>query len=152
MKNRFLLIVCLVLVIGLSGYGFEKGTKSVGGTISFNGYKGYNDAETRYTLSIAPLCNYFVFDNFSIDAQVLLDTSWGGYTPTATDLGFGLGGRYFFKQFYVGLFFNYFTSRRMITSYVDDVLVFEGLNWRTRKELTFRAGRLFGIAKNIRND
>ena len=149
MKKSFVLIICLVFVTALSLYGFEKGTKSVGGTISFYGYKINNEYSTRHVLSIAPQVSYFVIDNLSVDVHVLIDRAWGGNTYSTTSLGIGLGGRYFYKKFYGGVFFNYSAVRRITTVLVDDMLVYDGYNWNKRKDLTLRAGRLFGIAKNI---
>lgn len=149
MKKRFFLIVFLVLVTGLTVYGFEKGTKVAGGTLSFYGDNLSDDLGTRYTLSITPQVSYFVFDNFSVDAQVLVGTIWGGYSSTATDLGFALGARYFYKQFYGGLFFTYSGTRVRGNIVIEDDMVYEGINWQRRNDLTFRAGRLFGIAKHI---
>jgi hypothetical protein len=149
MKKSFFLIVCLVLVTSLSVYGFEKCTKGVGGTLSFNVDKLSDDLGNRYTFSITPQLSYFVFDNFSVDAQVLVGTTWGGYSSTATDLGFGLGARYFFKQFYGGLLYTYSGARVRGNIVIEGDMVYEGINWQRKKDLTFRAGRLFGIVKHV---
>jgi hypothetical protein len=149
MKKSFFLIVCLVLVTGLSLYGFEKGTKGVGGTLSFDADRLPDDLGTRYTLSITPQVRYFVFDNFSVEVQVMAGTTWGGYSSTATDLGFALGMRYFYRQFYAGLLFNYSGARVRGNIIIEGDMVYEGINWQRKKDLTFQVGRLFGIAKHL---
>ena len=149
MKKNFFLIICLVLVTGLSLYGFEKGTKGLGGTFSFDVDRLPDDFGTRYSLSITPQFSYFVFDNFSVETQVMLGTTWGGYSSTATDLGFALGARYFYRQFYAGLLFNYSGARVRGNIIIEGDMVYEGINWQRKKDLTFQVGRLFGIAKHL---
>lgn len=149
MKKCFVLVVSLVLVTASSLYGFEKGTKSIGGTVSFYGYKNSADDAARNVLSIAPQGSYFLFNNFSIDVHVIFGTAWGGNSSSSTDLGIGLGGRYFYKKFYGGVFFNYSASRYLATEIIGGDMAYKKYNWHARKDLTLRVGRLFDIAKNI---
>lgn len=147
MKRMFLLI-CLCLLTALSAFAFEKGTKGIGGTVFFDGYKEADYRPTLYNFSLAPRVSYFLFKNFSIDVEIFFNTSWGKEYSTRTGLGFGLGGRYFFKKFYGGIFFNY-TGTRKKENYYYEGQYEQSYYWRMVKELTFKAGRMFGIARNI---
>jgi len=146
----FIIFLCVMLMFtAQSLQAFEKGTKGLGGTIGFNGYKGSKEMDTRYSLSIAPQMSYFVLNNFCVDAYLAVSTAWAGNMSPSTGLGIGLGGRYFYNNFYGGAYFNYSASRSKTTILLEGDLVYDGFNWRKRSDLEFVLGRLFGISKNV---
>lgn len=96
-------------------FAFVKGTLNPGGYVSFSSTKNHKDADPITNLTIAPQVGYFVIDNLALDLMLELSMeSQSGknsvgteYKDSNTGLGFGLGGRYFYNNFYGGLGLNY---------------------------------------------
>lgn len=130
------LLLCVFLMMALSLFGFEAGTKSLGGKISLRNYKfsEFTPSSTRFSLS--PSVSYFIIDNISLDAAPSFGVSWAKGYDTSVGLGIELGARYFYKKFYGGFSYAYGKSgpkgRKSSSQY-----------------LYLKIGRLVGIAKNI---
>ncbi len=108
MKKIIVLILIFLLTISMAEAAFEKGTKSVGGSIAFTSYKGESELNAAVnTFSLWPQLSYFVLDNVSIDVSPGLGFSWGNSNDTYSNLAIGVGARYFFKHFYGRLHFFY---------------------------------------------
>jgi len=106
MKKGLFIILALLVVTGLCA--FTKGTINPGGTVSFSSYKENSDADGTTTISVLPQVGYFVIDNLAVD--VLINYVYQDdqdYDTTISSFGGGLGGRYFYKNFYGGLGFTY---------------------------------------------
>lgn len=132
------LCITLFLVIALSAmtFGFEKGTKSIGGTVGFTNYKHDSDANAQDSIGIYPILSYFVAKNVCLDVSPGFSVSWNDVNDTFTSFSIGLGFRYFYKLFYAGALYDY----RKSGSKGSKV---------SSQYFTLRAGRLMGIAKNV---
>lgn len=100
------LLILVTLIVATSMFAFVKGTINPGGYVSFSSTKNHSDGDPITSLTIAPQVGYFVIDNLAVDLMLNLSTasqSGTGYKDSETDLGFGLGGRYFYNNFYGGL-------------------------------------------------
>ncbi len=134
MSKKWMLVMVLLVVLTVSGFAFEKGTKSLGGAISL---RSFDDDLISYTsLSLYPSFSYFVIDNLSLELSPEFGTFWVKDSDNNYSFGLGLGARYFINTFYGGARINLYKSGK------------KG-DWMSGKELTLSAGRLFGIAKNI---
>ncbi len=133
---RKVLALLLIFLTAGSLFAFKKGTKGIGGTVSFDGRK--NDSSS---FESAVTAGYFFFDNICLDLSVGYDASWNknsSYKKGFEYLDFGISGRYFFKRFYAGLGFFFHNLRNKDS----------GLKtWE--KKLKLSAGYLIGIAKNV---
>lgn len=101
MRLALLVLITLFLVSGLCA--FEKGTINIGGSASYTSYKeSSDDDDATNTLIIAPQIGYFFIDNLAADLLfAVVSQSEGDNSQTTFDIG--LGGRYFYKNFYGGL-------------------------------------------------
>jgi len=136
MKKIFTLIMIILMAGTMILFAFEKGTKGIGGNVSFNSPKNSSSA-----IMIGPQLNYFVLNNLCLDLSLGYNHSWkNDETFKSTDtLDIGFGARYFFfKKFYAGagLFYHGFRN--------NDV---ESTSRETRLRLS--AGYLFELAKNV---
>ncbi len=95
--KKGLLILLSVLVITLLG-AFPQRTINPGGYLSFSSIKDNSDADAISVITVAPQVGYFVIDNLAIDGLVSYQDFDGD-----SALGIGVGGRYFYKNFYGGL-------------------------------------------------
>lgn len=144
-----LVFLILVVVVSAMGTGqvyaeFEAGTKSLGGTVYFQGTRAHSESPSHYSYLMAPNFSYFPWKNVSLDISFQYGSSWlSGSEDTGARLGLGLGGRYFYKNVYAGAAFLYSYSRSNHSE--PDVLIFK----RSSKELRLSAGYLIGIAENI---
>jgi len=135
MKKLFLLMVMFCVICGL-GFGFEKGTKSVGGSVGFSTFNGGEDSLSFYSLYLSPSVSYFVVDGLSVDISPTFGVSWAKNVKASTDIGIGIGSRYFYKFFYGGFMYRYSQygqpGEKTSMQYLD-----------------LKAGYMFGVAKNI---
>lgn len=136
MKKIFMLIMVVLMVGVMTLSAFEKGTKGVGGNISF-----YSQKDSSSSLMIGPELNYFVLNDLCLDLSLGYGHYWkNSDTSQSTDsIDIGFGARYFFfKRFYggAGLFYHAYRN--------NDV------NSKSREtELKLSAGYLFALAKNV---
>lgn len=137
MRIALLVILSLFLVSGLCA--FERGTINVGGTASYSSYKANSDAEALNTITFAPQLGYFFIDNLAADLIFnYVSQSQDEASVSAFDIG--LGGRYFYKNFYGGL-----SLMHEIASW-DNVLN-DGSG--SGNYLGLKGGYLFPIARNV---
>ncbi len=134
MKKNLVVTVILLVTVGL--FGFEKGTKSLGGSISLGSYKSSSDSPAYNRFELAPVFGYFVTKNVCLDVSPLLGIGWEKSSPTSVSLGINVGFRYFFKNFYGGASFEYSKSGPKGRKYSE-------------QSMALKAGYLFEIAKHI---
>ena len=135
MKKVLVLFVGLILVSSM--YAFDAGTKTVGGWIGYESYTPDKDADAITTLTFGPHGGYFVIDNLC--AEFLFEyssTNSKEWDDPITQLGIGIGGRYFYDNIYGGLGFL------MQSVSVGDISV-------SANYMQIRLGYLYGIAENI---
>lgn len=149
MKKVIVLIICLLLAS--SAFAFEKGTKRIGGTIGFDSYKLNSDTDATTTFEIDPHLGYFITDNISANLLIDFNSKKGPYsyypkgsgTSTITTLLLGIGGAYFYQNFYGGLGFLYKSYSSKTTTKSDD-------KWTSGSMyLKVEAGYLYNIANNV---
>jgi len=138
MRLTLLVIVTMFLVSGLCA--FERGTINVGGIASYTSYKEDSDADARNYITIAPQVGYFFIDNLAADLIFALQTySTEGYSNSTFDIG--LGGRYFYKNFYGGL------------ALMHEAYSYDEEGWGdgsgSANYLSLKGGYLFPIARNV---
>jgi hypothetical protein len=134
MKKNLIFIVCLSLAVSV--FGFEAGTKGLGGHISLSNYKYNDDYPSVTTLSFSPEISYFVVDNLCVDLSPRFGVSWMKGEDPNVGVGISIGARYFIKNFYGGGAFYYSKSGQKGYKY-------------SSKYLELKLGHLVGIAKNI---
>lgn len=128
--KKGILILTLVLAVTVM-FAFPKGTLNPGGTISFSSYKVNSDTDAVNMLTIAPQAGLFVINNLCVDGLISYQTD----TEDWSNIGLGIGGRYFFGNAYAGLGLMYGNSN-------DD-------DWSsTELSADFKAGYLLEIARN----
>lgn len=137
---RIGLIILMSLFVLSSLCAFEKGTINPGGSISYMSYKSNaDDEDATNMLSIAPQVGYFFIDNLAADLLIDFENmSEGDYKSSSLDIG--IGGRYFYKNFYGGLGF-------MLTSWSWDDGDFDmkvSANY-----IDLKAGYLVPIVENV---
>lgn len=130
-------MVTLFLVSGLCA--FEKGTINIGGNASYTSYKANSDAEALNTITFAPQVGYFFIDNLAADL-IFQFVSQSQDEVSASAFDIGLGGRYFYKNFYGGL-----SLMHEMASW--DNGVFDGSG--SGNYLGLKAGYLFPIARSV---
>jgi len=102
MKRYFVLIALLSLLAVSSLCAFDKGTINPGGSISYTSSKANSDADALSIISFEPQLGYFFMDNICGDLLInYTSMSQGDYS--SSDFAVGIGGRYFYNQFYGGL-------------------------------------------------
>ncbi len=136
MLKKNIMILILIVFTVFTVFGFEKGTKSLGGGFSLSSFKT-DDNPTYWNLGIYPRLSYFIWKGVCLELSPSFNYAWN---KDDNSHGFGLeaGVRYFFKKFYVGAGLRWETSRTPSADYKS-----------SSRELLLRAGRLFGLAKNI---
>lgn len=94
MKKTFL--VLLITLLATAVFAIPAGTFNLGGTAGFNSYKINKDAKAENEITFSPNIGYFFMDNLSAD--LLVDYSYlnSGKNNSTTDIGLGLGARYFY--------------------------------------------------------
>lgn len=144
MKKILLFLFVLIMVLSLSAADFEKGVKGLGGGISFSSYKYNNESPTTTTYNIGPRFSYFVLKNLCLDLDVSYGAGWdNGNSGNNASVSFGIGGRYFYKNFYGGLKYDYSYGRGVY----DQGFLDESRNWYWG--LTFKAGYMIPFRENI---
>ena len=151
MKKSIFTMVCWCIMVSIPLSAFDKGTKTIGGTVSFNVSKTFKDSPSHYLLEITPQVGYFVVDSLCVDLGVSFSSSWEEGKDAYPSFGIGIGARYFYKKFYAGAYFTYYGSKSYTTFVIDEIdqSVHPVTSWMWWKDLTFKVGRLFGISKNI---
>jgi len=135
MKRLFVLF--LVLAFSASVFAFGQGTKTVGGFIGYSSSKANSDADPLSTIIINPMGGYFFIDNLCADLEIeYLSMNADYLDDPITEFGLGLGGRYFYMDFYGGAAF-------MMSSWNDGDYKYSA------NYLKFRLGYLVKIAENI---
>ena len=151
MKKFISTIACLCIMVSIPLSAFDKGTKTIGGTVVFNVSKAFKDSGSYYNLQITPQIGYFIVDRLCVDLDVRFTRSWEKGQDAYYSFGIGIGTRYFYKKFYAGAYFNYNGSKSYTTFSIDEIdnSIDPITSWMWSKDLTFKVGRLFGISKNI---
>jgi hypothetical protein len=134
MKKKLVLILFMIPAISL--FGFEAGTKSLGGRIGLSNYKFSDQFPAATSLSIRPTVSYFILDNICLDIEPVFGAAWQDDYDTSVTLGIGLGARYFFKNFYFGGSFFYSKSGPKGSKYSGQFM-------------ELKAGHLLEIAKHV---
>ncbi|MCB5252929.1 MAG: hypothetical protein RBR69_03425 [Candidatus Cloacimonadaceae bacterium] len=101
MKKGILILFSLLFVV--TAFAFDQGTINLGGSASFESVKADSDADAESIISINPNVGYFVIDNLSAD----LNLGYIDYDGDVSTLSIGIGGRYFYRNLYGGLQFDY---------------------------------------------
>lgn len=137
------LLILLALLVVSSVFAFTQGTINPGGSVSFYSYKYYSDDDATTVISLLPQCGYFVIDNLAVDL-LLNYTTMNMDEQDVSNLGVGVGGRYFYTilpgKLYGGLGFLYNSD-----SYDDDFVDYTA----SSTYLNIKAGYLVPIAKNV---
>jgi hypothetical protein len=134
--KKWLLITVLIVMITFPALAFEKGTKSIGGSLGFSSYKFRSDDDAGKTLSISPNLGYFIMDNLIIDLSPSFQLSWKEGFDSGIGFSIGIGARYFITKFYTGFMFDYLSSGT------------KGHMGHSKK-LTLLGGYLLPVVKNI---
>ena len=103
MKKGLLILVSLLFVV--AAFAFDQGTINLGGSAAFESQKANSDADAITVFYLNPIVGYFVMDNLSVDMNLNIMSYDGD-----TDLGIGIGGRYFYNNFYGGLQLDYMSQ------------------------------------------
>lgn len=103
MKKGILVLVSLLFVV--AAFAFDQGTINLGGSAAFESVKAHKDADAITVFYLNPIVGYFVMDNVSADLNLNIMSYDGD-----TDLGIGIGGRYFYNNFYGGLQLDYMSQ------------------------------------------
>jgi hypothetical protein len=138
MNKKLFLILCFAAVMSvmpMTGFAFEKGTKSIGGSISIS-TRDFGHGEATQQLYLSPNFNYFVIDNVSIEVSPLLSIFWTDNYDTSYSYGIGIGGRYYYKMFYGGINYNYHRYG-------------QSGKWGNNQDIMFSLGYLKEIAKHV---
>jgi hypothetical protein len=135
MNKKLFLILCLVAAMSLTAFAFEKGVKSVGGSVLLS-TTNYGHGEATQYLSLSPNFSYFVIDNLALDVSPSMNVNWAENYSTTYSFGLWIGFRYFYKRFYGGVKIYYYKQGR------------KG-NWGDGQEVTFSLGYLKEVAKNV---
>lgn len=135
MKKVLVLFLGLILVSSM--YAFGAGTKTVGGWIGYESYTPYEDADAFTTITISPYGGYFVINNLCADLLFeYISINSDAMDDPYTQLGIGIGGRYFYNNAYGGFGFL------MRSASEGDFSI-------SANFLQFKLGYIFGIAENI---
>jgi len=134
MKKILVATVILLVTVGL--FGFEKGTKSLGGSISLGSYKNSSNSPAYNSFELAPVFGYFVTKNVCLDVSPFLGIGWEESSSTSISLGIDVGFRCFIKNFYGGASFEYSKSGPKGEKYSE-------------QSMALKLGHLLKIAKHI---
>jgi len=104
MKKIIALIICLLITTSV--FAFDTGTKIVGGSVSYESYKQFEDIDAINTFSLDTYVGYFLMPDISLDIILwwrsvsqpyyMKDTS----TSKENDILIGVGGSYYFGNIY----------------------------------------------------
>ena len=100
---------CLLFCFASLLAQFKAGDTSLGGSVSYE--RNYWNKEAQISIfGIQPECNYFILNNFSLQiigltSVYIYPKDWSSNPDS--DLGFGLGAKYFLRSFYIGSSFVY---------------------------------------------
>ena len=137
MKCFLILVLFLVLIVASSVYAFEAGTKTVGGWIGYESYKMDSDSDPVTAIEIQPWGGYFVVDNICVDVLLsYISANSDAWDDPISEFGLGIGGRYFYNQFYGGAGFLMASSDNGAYKWSGNYIGFD-------------VGYLYGIAENI---
>lgn len=146
MKKIITLIICLLITANL--FAFDTGTKIIGGSVNYDNYKEDKDSESYKMFLLQTFVGYFVIPDLSVN----LDIWWENTSiPTGNDeisktneIYLGLGGSYYFRNFYGKVAFCYdFYSTKSEESKSDDT---ENVNGTY---LDLSVGYLLPIMENV---
>lgn len=100
------LLILFTLLVVSSVFAIAKGSMMVGGQAGFTISKSNSDADPLTTILIAPELGYFLIDNMCADVILSIE-SHSQNDDSDTNLGLGIGGRYFYNNLYAGLDVRY---------------------------------------------
>jgi hypothetical protein len=151
--KKGLLVLLSVLVVTCM-FAFEQGTINPGGTVSFSSYKHATDPtykpSSTTNITFAPQIGYFVIENLCADLSLTIGSRSQGKSDynnenSNSHLGIGIGGRYFYNNFYGGLGLKYVSNSDSWTSSAG-VKSDGGYNGTY---LDLKAGYLVPIVENV---
>ncbi len=103
-------LAMILFIHGICLAQFDKKTIRIGGSLSWE--QTFYDFEDQgiSVFSIKPETEYFIIKNISLltSIQTFIYTypkDWGGSTDI--DVGFGLGGKYYYRYFYGGIAYQF---------------------------------------------
>ncbi len=108
MKKYLMIVVALMAVTAV--FAFEPSSMLIGGGFEFTSQKDDSDADAVNTIAFYPQLSGFVIENLSADLILSL-VNMSQDDDSATAIGIGVGGRYFFKNLYGGADFTYALNR-----------------------------------------
>ncbi len=153
MKKGLLVLLSLLVVTCM--FAFEQGTINPGGVVSFSSYKPATtptDKESSTTnITFAPQVGYFVIDNVSVDLLLSYQSNSQGKSDynsknSGSRLGIGVGGRYFYQNFYGGLGLTYASSSSKWTSSSTGLVSESGYSGTY---IGLKAGYLVPVVENV---
>ena len=133
------LIVLLSLLFITSIFAFEKGTKNIGGSVSYQSFKFDSDADAATTIQFSPHGGYFFIDNLCGDLLIRYTSYDSGGDYKSSGFAFGIGGRYFYNNIYGGIGFL-----------MESEKTENGAEYKASGNyLNFQLGYLVGLVENI---
>jgi len=144
MKKVLVISLCLLFITSI--FAFEKGTKNIGGSISYQSQKWNSDTDAASILTIAPHGGYFFIDNLCADLLINFLSMDDGYDDKETGFNFGIGARYFYNNIYGGAGF---LMQSNSGESVDD---YDGTKYDynfSANFLNFQLGYLVGLVENV---
>ncbi len=138
MKKVLVISLCLLFITSI--FAFEKGTKNIGGSVSYQSVKVNSDADAMTTLQFAPHGGYFFIDNLCGDLLIRYSSIKFSEDYKMSEFAFGIGGRYFYNNIYGGVGF-------LMESLTEE---FTGGDAKmSGNYLNFQLGYLVGLVENV---
>ncbi|MCP4156585.1 MAG: hypothetical protein GY757_53215 [bacterium] len=148
MKKTIIFTICICLLSSITLVAFEKGTKTLGGSLGYSSQKYHSDSDSYHSLAIVPEGGYFVTGKLCLNIGVGLNTRWSKASDAMPSYSLKIGGRYFVNNFYGGLSFIYSTHKSNYYAGEENNYEVEEY-WEKSKSLELRLGHLSPITKNI---
>ncbi len=147
MKKIIALVICLLITTSV--FAFDTGTKIVGGSVSYDSYKQYEDIDAINTFALDCYVGYFLMPDISLDIILWWQSVSQPYmyykdtsTSTTSDILIGIGGSYYFGNIYAMAAVLY----ELYSSKCDS----KGDTWTENGMfLGFGAGYLLPVVENV---
>ena len=90
-------------MIVVSGFTFEHGTSSIGGTVSLESYRSNINTKPTTIFRIYPQLGYFFNDRICLELLLAYEAvNYSNYDAKSSNLALGFGSKYYIKNFYGG--------------------------------------------------